>query len=101
MSELSLAEKLTHFRSEQENYLGPSFSAIVAFREHGALPHYSATKETDSEIGSDGILLVDSGGQYLDGTTDITRTIVLGRPTSTAKKRFYTCSERNDWPCNG
>ena len=88
ISELSLAEKLTHFRSEQENYLGPSFSAIVAFREHGALPHYSATTDTDSEIGSDGILLVDSGGHYLDGTTDITRTIVLGRPTSQQKRDF-------------
>ncbi len=88
MSELSLSEKLTHFRSEQENYLSASFSSIVAYKEHGALPHYSATSETDSVIGSDGILLVDSGGQYLDGTTDITRTIVFGRPTERQKKDF-------------
>jgi Xaa-Pro aminopeptidase len=88
MSELSLSEKLTHLRSEQENYLGPSFSAIIAYKEHGALPHYSSTSETDSVIGSDGILLVDSGGQYLDGTTDITRTIVIGRPTERQKKDF-------------
>jgi Xaa-Pro aminopeptidase len=88
MSELSLSEKLTQLRSEQEFYLGPSFSAIVAFNEHGALPHYSATTETNKVIGSDGILLVDSGGQYLDGTTDITRTIVLGGPTKQQKKDF-------------
>jgi Xaa-Pro aminopeptidase len=88
MSELSLAEKLTQLRSEQEFSLGPSFSSIVAFNEHGALPHYSATTETNKVIGSEGILLVDSGGQYLDGTTDITRTIVLGRPTKQQKKDF-------------
>jgi Xaa-Pro aminopeptidase len=88
MSELSLTEKLTHFRSEQGNYLGASFSSIIAYKEHGALPHYSATSETDSVIGPDGILLVDSGGQYLDGTTDITRTITLGRPAEKQKSDF-------------
>jgi len=88
MSELSLSEKLTHYRAEQEHYLGLSFSPIIAYKEHGALPHYSATSETDSVIGSDGILLVDSGGQYLDGTTDITRTIVFGRPAERQKKDF-------------
>ncbi len=88
ISELSLAEKLRQFRSEQENYLCPAFSVIVAYNEHGALPHYSATPETDSLIGSDGILLIDSGGHYLDGTTDITRTIVLGKPSSEQKRNF-------------
>ena len=88
MSELSLAEKLNHFRSEQANFLSPSFSSIVAFNEHGALPHYSATSETDSVIGPTGILLVDSGGQYLEGTTDITRTIAFGRPAQKQKRDF-------------
>ncbi|MCX6255374.1 MAG: aminopeptidase P family protein [Bacteroidia bacterium] len=88
MSELSLAEKLNDLRSEQENYLGPSFSTIVAYDEHGALPHYSATSESDSVIGQEGILLIDSGGQYLYGTTDVTRTIALGRPTAQQKKDF-------------
>ena len=88
MSELSLAEKLNHLRSEQANFLCPSFSPIVAYNEHGALPHYSATSETDSVIGQTGILLVDSGGQYLDGTTDITRTIAFGRPTQKQKRDF-------------
>ena len=87
-SELTLGERLNSFRSEGENYLGPSFSTIVAFNEHGALPHYSATKESDIQIGASGILLIDSGGQYLDGTTDITRTISIGRPTDVQKRDF-------------
>ena len=87
-SELSLGEKLNILRSENKDYLGPSFSAIVAFNEHGALPHYSATTETDYAIETNGILLVDSGGQYLDGTTDITRTIALGRPSDRQKRDF-------------
>jgi Xaa-Pro aminopeptidase len=88
MSELSLSEKLTHFRSEQEYFLNSSFSSIIAYNEHGALPHYSATSETDSVVGQPGMLLVDSGGQYLDGTTDLTRTISLGRPTAQQKNDF-------------
>jgi Xaa-Pro aminopeptidase len=88
ISELSMAEKLNGFRSEQQNYLGSSFSTIVAYNEHGALPHYSATTDTDAAIGTDGILLIDSGGQYLDGTTDITRTISIGRPSSQQRKDF-------------
>ncbi len=81
LTEFSIGEKLSEFRSEQENYLGPSFSTIAAWNEHGALPHYSATPESDCLIGTSGVLLIDSGGQYLDGTTDITRTIAVGRPT--------------------
>jgi Xaa-Pro aminopeptidase len=88
LSELSLGEKLNSLRSENENYLGPSFSSIVAINDHSALPHYSATTESDRLIGAEGILLVDSGGQYLDGTTDITRTIAIGRPTDRQKRDF-------------
>jgi Xaa-Pro aminopeptidase len=88
ISELLLAEKLNDLRSEQENYLGPSFSTIAAYNIHGALPHYSATPESDFIIGTDGILLLDSGGQYLDGTTDITRTIAIGKPTGQQKRDF-------------
>ncbi|MEI6048607.1 MAG: aminopeptidase P family protein [Bacteroidota bacterium] len=88
MSELSLAEKLEGFRSELENFLGPGFSTIVAWNEHGALPHYNATAQSDSAIGEEGILLIDSGGQYLDGTTDITRTIAIGKQTARQKKDF-------------
>jgi Xaa-Pro aminopeptidase len=88
MSELTIAEKLYALRSEQENFLGPSFSTIAAWNEHGALPHYSATPDNYYVIGEEGILLVDSGGQYLDGTTDITRTIAIGKPTAQQKKDF-------------
>ncbi len=87
-TELSIGEKLNSLRSENENYLGPSFSIIVAFNEHGALPHYTSTTDTDINIGTEGILLIDSGGQYLDGTTDITRTISFGSPTSEQKRDF-------------
>jgi Xaa-Pro aminopeptidase len=88
LTELSLTEKMTALRSEQEGFLGPSFSSIIAYNEHSALPHYSAKTGSDSVIGTDGILLVDSGGQYLNGTTDITRTIAIGRPTPYQKRDF-------------
>jgi Xaa-Pro aminopeptidase len=80
-TELSLAEKLNALRYEQAGYIGPSFAPIVAYNENSALPHYSPAPETDKIIGPGGILLVDSGGQYFNGTTDITRTICLGNPT--------------------
>lgn len=88
ISELSIGDKLNSLRSESENYLGPSFSSIVAFNEHGALPHYSATSKSNFLIGIDGILLIDSGGQYLDGTTDITRTIAIGKPSARQKNDY-------------
>ena len=88
VSELSIGEKIKSLRSKNENYLGPSFSIIVAYNEHGALPHYSSTTESDIVIGTEGILLVDSGGQYLDGTTDITRTIGIGTPSARQKRDF-------------
>ena len=88
VSELTISEKLNQLRAEQENYLGPSFSTIAAWNEHGASPHYLPTPESDSVIGAMGILLIDSGGQYLDGTTDITRTIAVGQPTEQQKRDF-------------
>jgi Xaa-Pro aminopeptidase len=88
ITELSLSEKINHQRSEGENFLGPSFSTIVAFNQNGALPHYSPSTESDKVIGADGIVLIDSGGQYLDGTTDITRTISTGIPSSQQKRDF-------------
>jgi Xaa-Pro aminopeptidase len=88
MTELSVADKLLELRMQQKNFLGPSFSTIAAYNAHSALPHYSATTETDSKLIPEGIFLLDSGGQYLDGTTDITRTISLGRPDASQKKDF-------------
>jgi Xaa-Pro aminopeptidase len=82
MTELSLAVRL------QDGFLGASFSAIVAYNEHAALPHYSASSESDAVLDDRGILLVDSGGQYLGGTTDITRTISIGIPTQQQKTDF-------------
>jgi Xaa-Pro aminopeptidase len=88
LSELIIEEKLNNLRSDGEHYLGPSFSAIVAYNENGALPHYSATIESDTVIGKNGILLIDSGAQYLDGTTDITRTVSMGSPSEKQKMDF-------------
>jgi Xaa-Pro aminopeptidase len=88
LTELSLASTLQELRSQEPEYLGPSFSTIVAGNEHAALPHYSATDNSDAEIGENSILLVDSGGQYMGGTTDITRTISTGNPTQQQKKDF-------------
>lgn len=87
-TELSVSEKLRKFRSEQKYFISESFSPIVAFGSHGAVVHYGATPETDLPIGPDGILLIDSGGQYLDGTTDITRTIPTGKVTLKQKYDF-------------
>jgi Xaa-Pro aminopeptidase len=88
MSEISVAERLLELRLEQKNCLGASFSTIAAYNEHSALPHYSADEESNSIIKPEGIFLLDSGGQYLDGTTDITRTIALNKPTAQQKKDF-------------
>lgn len=89
VSELDCAQKLIEFRKEQPLYREESFPAIVAWREHAALPHYMPTESSNSIIQGDGLLLIDTGGQYLDGTTDITRTIGVGR-VSAAMKRDFT-----------
>ncbi|MFH1530694.1 MAG: aminopeptidase P family protein [Pseudomonadota bacterium] len=80
-TELTVEESLLSLRAEGERYVGPSFSSIVGYAGHGAIVHYRATPESCSALRPEGILLVDSGGQYLDGTTDITRTVTLGPPT--------------------
>ena len=76
-------------RAKSELYRGDSFAMIAGYREHGAIVHYSATPESAATLEPDGLLLVDSGAQYLDGTTDITRTITLGNPTH-EQQRDYT-----------
>ncbi|MBQ2298516.1 MAG: aminopeptidase P family protein [Bacteroidaceae bacterium] len=88
-TELSLSEKLKAFRMEQPLSKGVSFESIMGYAHHGAIVHYDPTPETDIPIKSEGLLLIDSGGQYLDGTTDITRTIPLG-PLTWEMKRDYT-----------
>jgi len=85
LSELSASDKLRHFRSEQVNFMGESFGTIAGYAAHGAIVHYSATPESDAKLKPENIFLLDSGGQYLDGTTDITRTVALGTPTAQQK----------------
>ena len=89
LSELSVSDKLTDLRAEQPLFRGMSFDTIAGYQEHGAIVHYEATPETDAPLKPEGLLLLDSGAQYLDGTTDITRTIALG-PLTEEMKRAYT-----------
>ena len=85
ITELSAAEKLESFRKEQKGYIEPSFDTISAYGPHGAIVHYEPTEETNVELKPESFLLVDSGGQYMEGTTDITRTITLGALTEEEK----------------
>ena len=89
LDELRIVKSLEFFRKEQPHYLGPSFPAIVGFNENGAIIHYNATKKTNKKLSGDGLLLIDSGGQYKYGTTDVTRTIPIGKANE-EMKRLYT-----------
>ncbi|GHU62439.1 Xaa-Pro aminopeptidase [Clostridia bacterium] len=88
LDELSAAKKIEQFRQEQADYLSPSFETISAYGEHGAICHYSASEQSNIPIQNHGLFLVDSGGHYLQGTTDITRTFVCGKLTDEQKKHF-------------
>lgn len=88
LSEISIAERLREFRAEQDGFVGESFDIIAGYRGHGALPHYKATESSNSTLERQGLLLIDSGGQYLTGTTDITRVISLGNATDKEKEDY-------------
>ena len=88
-TEMSIDKKLTGLRAEQELFRGISFDTIAGYNAHGAIVHYEATPETDAALKPEGMILIDSGAQYQDGTTDITRTIALG-PVMEEMKRIYT-----------
>ncbi len=88
VSEMSAATMLELLRREQDLYQGQSFAPISAYASNAAIIHYSPTNETNRELHPSGLYLIDSGGQYLDGTTDITRTVSLGRPTAEHKQMF-------------
>ena len=88
-TEMSVDQKLTALRAEQPLYQGLSFDTIAGYQAHGAIVHYEATPETDVPLKPEGLLLLDSGAQYMDGTTDITRTIALG-PVTDEQRRIYT-----------
>ena len=88
ITERSASSRLEEFRREGTHYYGESFAPIAGFREHGAIIHYEATEESDAELYPDSFLLLDTGGQYLEGTTDITRTIPLGTLDKDQKIRY-------------
>ena len=88
VNELNLVAKLREYRSEEENYKGDSFGTISAFAEHGAICHYQVNSLSAKNIDDTNLYLLDSGGQYLEGTTDVTRTIHLGEPTQIQKKHY-------------
>ena len=95
VTELSAAEKLEEFRREQENYMGQSFEPIIGYGAHGAIIHYSATEESNVTLKPEGFVLMDTGGQYLEGTTDVTRTVALGVLTDEQKKHFTAVLKGN------
>lgn len=89
ITELSAADKLYSLRMEQENFMGNSFDPIISYGAHAAINHYSATLETNIAIEPAGLLLADTGGHYLEGTTDTTRTVAMG-PTTDEQKKYFT-----------
>lgn len=88
MTEISVSDHLEKFRREQDGFIELSFDTICGYADHGAIVHYAATPETDKELKPEGLLLVDSGAHYLEGTTDITRTFALGPVTDEMKADF-------------
>jgi len=89
ITELTIDEKITQARARRDHFVSPSFSTIAAYNANGAMPHYHATSKAHAVIEGDGLLLIDSGGQYLGGTTDITRVVPVGKP-SQEQMRDYT-----------
>lgn len=95
MTEISIAECVKGFRQVQKGFVEESFTTIAGYGPHGAIIHYSATVESNAKINPEGLLLVDSGGQYLEGTTDITRTFAMGPVTDEEKRHFTTVLKGN------
>lgn len=88
ITEISASEKLEELRRQQEGFIEPSFGTIAGYKEHAAMMHYSATEESNYQLKPEGLFLIDSGGQYYDGTTDITRTLALGEMSAELKVHF-------------
>lgn len=95
ITEISAAEKLLDFRKMQEHFIDESFEPIMGYGAHGAIIHYSATEETDAQLRPEGLLLMDTGGHYLEGTTDVTRTIALGTVTQQMKQHYTAVMKGN------
>ena len=90
ITELSASDKLQEFRAQQEGFLWPSFEPICAYKEHGAIVHYTSSPETNVELKEGGLFLTDTGGHYYEGSTDITRTVALGEVSQVEKDHFTT-----------
>lgn len=90
VTELGAEDRLEELRAEGEGYRGPSFRTISGYAGHGAIIHYAATPESNSRLRARGVYLIDSGGQYVDGTTDITRTVLVGAKATARQRRIYT-----------
>ncbi|MEA5096995.1 MAG: aminopeptidase family protein P, partial [Burkholderiaceae bacterium] len=88
VTELTVDERLTEARARRPGFVSPSFDTIAGFNANGAMPHYRATSKEHATLEGNGLLLIDSGGQYLGGTTDITRVVPVGQPTSEQKRDF-------------
>ncbi len=88
LTEIQAAEQLAAFRAEVPLYRGPSFATIAGAGAHGAIVHYHADKKSNAKLKKGSLFLLDSGGQYLDGTTDVTRTVAVGQPTADMRDRF-------------
>lgn len=88
LCEQDIVEKLMQYRSKEDNFVCPSFDSIVGFKDNGAIIHYRPDQKTSKKIIGSGLLLIDSGGQYLEGTTDTTRTIAIGNPTKDEMHNF-------------
>lgn len=88
LTELDIDERLTEARARREGFVSPSFATIAGFNANGAMPHYRATPQSHAVIEGTGLLLIDSGGQYLGGTTDITRVVPVGTPTAAQRRDF-------------
>lgn len=101
ITEYTAQEKLLELRKEQKDFIEPSFGTISGYKDNAAMMHYSAKEETALELKREGMYLVDSGGQYLDGTTDITRTVILGPITEEEKKDFTLTLKGHINLCNG
>lgn len=96
VTEMTVVKKMEQYREMQKNYMGPSFDTISGYAAHGAIVHYSVTPKSDSQLSPGNFLLLDTGGHYLEGTTDITRTILLGKEASQEQKRYYTAVLRGN-----
>lgn len=93
MTEVGISEKLEEFRHEWPTYIEPSFTTIVGYKDHGAIIHYRPAKETDYEVKPEGMMVIDAGGQYMEGTTDMTRTLILGEISDEMKLHYRAVRE--------